>query len=53
LLSLRNLFFPSERQKGSGFEGRGEETGKSRGRGNHVQNVLYKKKNLFSINREN
>lgn len=50
-LSLGSLFFPNERQTGSGYSGeelwgRAE---RSRERVNYNQDILFEKKNLFSI----
>jgi hypothetical protein len=55
LLSLRNLLFSNERQKGSGsgWEGKWAGTGRSRRRGDGNRDVLREGKHLFSIKRMN
>lgn len=52
LLCLKSSFFSNEKQKGSesGGKGKWRETGRSRGRGNCSQNILYK--NPFSKEKE-
>lgn len=40
-----------KKDAGSGWEGRWEETGMSREKGNHNQNILYEKNN-FSVKKE-
>lgn len=51
LLSLRTCLFSKQRQKrgASGWVGRWDKSGRSRGSGNCNQDMLHDKKNLFSI----
>lgn len=46
---LEASLFHNDSQKGSGWERRWGETGRSRGRGNCSQNTFCVKKHLFSI----
>jgi hypothetical protein len=51
LYLLEAYLFSDERHKGSGFEQEGRKggAGKSRGRGNYNQDILYEKKTLLFL----